>query len=76
VADLAVLVSWKEELDWHPVDLSPGYYAVDLLGYRKMAGPTIVDCGYVFVATRSADLPSLTADLNRFIDLGNPERDG
>jgi hypothetical protein len=76
VADLAVLASWKEGLDWHAVDLPPGYYAVDLLGYRKMAGLTIVDCGYEFVATRAPELPRLTADLNKFIDLGNPERDG
>jgi hypothetical protein len=74
VADLAVMASWQAGLDWHPVDLPPGNYAVELRGYRKMSGQTILACGYEFIATPGPDLPAMTADLSKFIDLGNPDR--
>jgi hypothetical protein len=73
VADLAVMASWQAGLDWHPVELAPDNYSIELRGYRKMSAQTILECGYEFIATRCPELPAMTADLSKFIDLGNPE---
>lgn len=64
LADLAVLRSWKEGLDWQRVPIPMGTYGVTVRGFRRMAKTRrqIVDAGYEFVLRRVRKLPKVTAN--------------
>jgi hypothetical protein len=67
LADLAVLRSWKDDLDWRDMPGPPGFYAVTVRGFQELkpSGKAILRAGYEFVLDPRENLPALTADIGR-----------
>jgi len=75
IADLYSLMNWKNSIstDFDYVDIEPGLYGVEILGYRiDDAGGNIEKAGYIFSFKREAHLPELTGKTGkpmRLLDL-------
>ena len=71
LADMAVLRSWTDDLDWRDLSVAPGFYAVTVRGFQELApsGAAIARAGYEFLLEPRAALPDLTADLGRVMQV-------
>ncbi|OLH09223.1 hypothetical protein DXO246_13480 [Xanthomonas oryzae pv. oryzae] len=65
IADLAVFLHWSEGEGWLYLDLSPGFYSVDIAGYRKLINGVVASCGYDFILHHTNACPSLSAELDK-----------
>ncbi len=69
IADLSVIREWIDEVDWIDVPAQPGCYAVTIVGSRHVAGGCIEDHRYESVLEPRAQLPALTADVGKNMQL-------
>lgn len=65
LADLAVLREWEDETGWNRIPMAPGHYSVLIRGFRRIENGAVQECGYEFVLSPRATLPSLTASLDQ-----------
>ena len=60
-ADAAVFWDWEENLGWHKLDISPGFYSVDARGVKHLRDHGGCIPGYDFIFKRVLSLPKRTA---------------
>jgi len=66
LADLVVLKEWVPELGWTIIPVDPGYYVVNIRGFAaRDAKRHITTAGYDIVLERTAELPAVSAELER-----------
>ncbi|MBT0568224.1 hypothetical protein [Williamsia sp. CHRR-6] len=75
IADMAVLLDWYEDEGWFDIDCEPGFYDVDIYGYRKVVSGAVQSCGYDFVLTNVERLPTMTAELEKDMQVLTLEED-
>jgi hypothetical protein len=60
-ADAAVFWDWEEYLSWRKLDISPGFYSVDVRGVRHLKEGGDFIPGYDFIFKKTTSLPKRTA---------------
>jgi hypothetical protein len=76
LADVAVLRSWADDLDWRDLTVAPGFYGVTVRGFQALApsGKAITRAGYEYLLAPCATLPTRTADLSRTMQVPRFDR--
>jgi len=66
IADMAVLVEWIAGMGWTYIEeVLPGFYEVNIKGFRKIESGEVTRFGFEIVLTPSNVLPELSGDLSK-----------
>lgn len=65
IADLGSLLEWSPPNNWHTINMAPGYYSVNVRGYRNIQNSLVIDFGFEIVFTHMETLPAMSASMTQ-----------